>query len=178
MFHVEQSRPPLFNNKRIMTAKEYITHGYRLSLQVQQTDIDRAEADAVVCYYLPLLGIYDQTGAEIDALRAELLSAEAWSGEKYYIARAIASVAFLLLLQRSQYATRSGAVTPSSDGATSASGWDVLAQTAKDCAVYVDIMQRYLAEQEGEADKRKAILTAKVRDICGVYFSTNFFYNN
>lgn len=157
-----------------MTAKEYILHGYRLSLQVPQADIDRAEQDAIVCYYLPLLGIYDQSGADIDALRADLLSDSSWSGEKYCVARAIAGVAFLLLLQRTQYATRSGAVVPTAEGATTQSGWDTLAMAAKDCAIYVGNMQRYLSEQ---AENPQAVMTAKVRDICGIYFSTNFFYN-
>lgn len=75
----------------MMTAQEYQTAGYRVSLQVTQAEIDRAEADAVAAYIVPLCGAYDATDADQKA--------------------AVMQLAFIILSRRHAVATRSGGKT-------------------------------------------------------------------
>lgn len=70
-----------------MNAEQYRQAGFRVSIQVSQDEIDRAERDAVRCY-LDKVCTYDST----DATHKE----------------AVMQLAFILLIRRSAVATRSG----------------------------------------------------------------------
>ncbi len=145
-----------------MTAKEYQDHGFRLSLQVQQAEIGRAEFVVYNAYLSPLYGERDTAGV------AAITSADGWATNAL-LAECVANLAFLYLMQKSVLATRSGGKVPNALSATSASGWDNLAQAAKDCAF---ALQHCIVNVQ---DGAKA--TEKMYDICGLFFKSNFFYN-
>lgn len=70
-----------------MNAQDYNAAGYRLSMQVTQSDIDRAEGD-VIKAYIGKLTVYSSSDNNQKA--------------------AIMQLAFILLLQRSAVVTRAG----------------------------------------------------------------------
>lgn len=143
-----------------MTAKEYQEHGFRLSLQVQQAEITRAENVVYGAYLSPLYG--NKTLTEVE----QVTSADSWATNAP-LAECVANLAFLYLMQKSVLATRSGGKVPNALSATSASGWDNLAQAANDCAYS---LQRCIVNVQGGN-------TDNMRDICGIFFKSNFFYN-
>lgn len=138
-----------------MTAKEYQEHGFRLSLQVQQAEIMRAENAVYGAYLAKTYG--DKTQAEVE----QVTSADGWATNAT-LAECVANLAFLYLAQKSVLATRSGGKVPNALSATTAGGWDNLAQAASSCALS---LQRCNVD-DGNMD-----------DICGIYFKSNYFYN-
>lgn len=124
-----------------MTKEWYRAHGFAVSANIEQEAIDAAERDIVAAYIQPIL-----PGA---------------CKEDYEII--VANLAFLLLLQRSVKATRSGAKIKSSPNSQNAETWDVqsYARTAH-------LGLKRLREVDG------ANRDAKVEDICAIYFRTNF----
>lgn len=77
---------------------------------------------------------------------------------------AVGNLAFLLLLQRSVFATRSGAKVKTGYNSADASAWDILQQEAASCHLQLETLRN----QEG------ANADAEVTDICKIYFKTNF----
>lgn len=71
-----------------MNAEQYRNAGYRISMQVSQAEISRAEADVTEAYIAKVAPSYSTTDADIKA--------------------AIMQLAFILLLHRTAVATRSG----------------------------------------------------------------------
>ena len=141
------------NNK--MTAKEYQEHGFRLSLQVQQAEIVRAENAVYGAYLAKTYG--DKMPAEVE----QVTSVDGWATNAT-LAECVANLAFLYLAQKSILATRSGGKVPNALSAATAGGWDNLAQAASDCA--------YSLQRCNVAD-------GDMDDICGIYFKSNYFYN-
>ena len=109
-----------------MTKQEYQDKGFRLSLNIEQADIDRAEKAVTDAYIAPLTD--DRTG--------EL------------VVSAIMNFAFLWLLQHSLYNTRSGAKSVNITSATTPSNEDVLRQCAWDCHQCLQALR----EDVGKAD--------------------------
>ena len=72
-----------------MTKQEYQDAGFRLSLQVEQVDIDRAEREVTEAYCKPIAPDMDTTQEEYR--------------------KAVMNLAFLWILQHSIFGTRSGA---------------------------------------------------------------------
>ena len=70
----------------MMTAQDFIANGYKVSLQIQQGEIDRAVADVTAAYVAKVT-----TDTTTDAAKA-----------------AIMQLAFILLCQRNTFATRAG----------------------------------------------------------------------
>ena len=70
----------------MMTAQDFIANGYKVSLQIQQGEIDRAVADVTAAYVEKVT-----TDTTTDAAKA-----------------AIMQLAFILLCQRNTFATRAG----------------------------------------------------------------------
>ena len=70
----------------MMTAQDFIANGYKVSLQIQQGEIDRAVADVTSAYVAKVT-----TDTTTDAAKA-----------------AIMQLAFILLCQRNTFATRAG----------------------------------------------------------------------
>lgn len=74
-----------------MTAEDYKNAGYRLSLQVSQAEITRAETDVTAAYIKKVAPLASTTDTDVKA--------------------AIMQLAFILLLNRHAVATRSGGKT-------------------------------------------------------------------
>lgn len=127
-----------------MTKQWYMAHGYKLSAQIEESEIGRAERDVTAAYVSPIIG--EAT------IPAEVCEA------------AVGNLAFLLLLQRSVFATRSGAKVKTGYNSADASAWDILQQEAASCHLQLETLR----EQEG------ANADAEVTDICKIYFKTNF----
>jgi hypothetical protein len=128
-----------------MTKQEYQDAGFRLSLQVEQVDIDRAERKITEAYCKPL-------APELDA-----------TSEVYR--SAVMNLAFLWLLQHSLYGTRSGAKGVQITSATTPTNTDILRECAWDC-------HSALQELKSLANTPDEV---RVTDICRIYFSTNYF---
>lgn len=130
-----------------MTAQEYRQAGYKVSAQIDQSEIDRAEKDVLQAYVYPILSDADPTGDEV-------------------VRDTVMSFAFLLLLQRSISATRSGAKEKTTPQSVSADLWHILSMQAATCQMKIDALKQ----------KTGANLKAEVKDICGIYFRTQYFY--
>lgn len=123
-----------------MNAEQYKNAGYRVSMQVSQDEIDRAERDAVRCY-LDKVCTYDSA----DASHKE----------------AVMQLAFILLVQRSVVATRSGGKEKTSPS-LSENGYP--SQTDFDNA---DRLLRKVQTIGGD-------VSALVDDICEIYYRNKF----
>lgn len=127
-----------------MTKQWYIAHGYKLSAQIEESEIARAEHDVILAYVSPIVG---EATIQADVREA-----------------AVGNLAFLLLLQRSVFATRAGAKVKTGYNSADASAWDILQQEAASCHLQLETLR----QQEG------ANADAEVTDICKIYFKTNF----
>lgn len=85
-----------------MTAQEYIAKGFRISGQVLQTEIDRAEREVVEAYIAKVAPSYSLTDADVK--------------------EAVMQLAVILLLKRHAVATRSGGKNKQSPN-LSTDGW-------------------------------------------------------
>lgn len=130
-----------------MTKEWYKSHGYNMSINIDQAVIDRAEADVMAAYVRPILPDADPDGDE-------------------EVAHCVADLAYLLVMQRSIHITRSGAKEKTTSNSSSADGWRVL----EECAMTANMAIKRLRGMEG------AIADAKVTDICKIKFSTNFIH--
>lgn len=129
-----------------MSIEDYKQAGFLMSVQIQQSVIDKAEADAMQAYILPLAPDADVTTA--GPAREALMS-----------------FADLLVKQRSIFATRSGAKEKTTPQSQSAEDWRILRQCASTCALKI----KELAKSVGVI-----YWEDKVTDICGILYKTNF----
>lgn len=130
-----------------MTPTEYNAKGLNVSLHIEQAQIDRAERDVRDAYIKPILP-------------------NTQTPEPEAVADAVANLSFLLLLQRNIVETRSGAKIKTNANSQNAGAWDAIGEQAQTCAMKIDALR-----QLSGANK-----TAKVTDICKIYFKTNFLY--
>lgn len=128
-----------------MTKQWYIEHGYKLSAQIEESEIARAECDVLEAYVSPIVGAVTVP----DKVRENV----------------VGHLAFLLLLQRSIFATRAGAKLKTGYNSQDASAWDILQQEATACHLALESLKK----QDGVNSE------AEVCDICKIYFKTNFF---
>lgn len=128
-----------------MTRQWYIEHGYKLSALIEQAEIDRAEADVTAAYINPIKGEAEIAQGVVEAVTANL--------------------AFLLLLQRSVFATRAGAKTKTGYNSADVDAWAILQQEAASCHLALETLK---TQAGANAD-------AEIIDICKIYFRTNFF---
>lgn len=129
-----------------MNKQWYSTNGFELSSLIDDNKIARAEREVTAAYITPIVG--SATNIDTDVLN-----------------RAIGSLAFLLLLQRSIFATRAGAKVKTGYNSADADAWAKLQQEAAACHLALEVLKN----QDGvNAD-------AEVIDICKIYFKTNFF---
>lgn len=124
-----------------MNVQDYRAAGYALSSMIDQTAIDRAEADIKQCYLSPL-GVIDYTNKDV--------------------CDALGNLAYLLVLQRSIVATRAGAKEKQTAQSTTAARMDILLQQSAICAAKVQIV----ADAHG-VDKPWRVCN----DLCGIYYS-------
>lgn len=125
-----------------MTKEEYQNAGFRLSLQIEQADIDRAEKAVTDAYIAPITSDFTT-----DVAKA-----------------AIMNFAFLYLLQHSIFATRAGAKTVQITSASAPTDDNILRQCTWDCHAALQALYNTVGNE-----------TAKVLDICRIYFKTNYF---
>lgn len=128
-----------------MTPQEYTSKGFAVSLHIDQSIIDRAEADVKQAYIEPIVGA-DASGDVVND--------------------ALANLAFLAMTQRNVFVTRSGAKEKTNANSMQADTWATLQEMAHTCAMKIAALR----ELPG-ANK-----TARVHDICRIYFTTNFFH--
>lgn len=133
-----------------MNVQDYSAAGYPLSMLIEQAIIDRAENDVCAAYILPLLGHEPSEGEK---------GAEP-------VKTAIMSLSFLLVQQRSLTATRAGAKSKLSAESNSPTYDDILRQNAPSCV-------RALRAITSDKKPHKVC-----RDICRVFFTTNYFYSH
>ena len=129
-----------------MTKQWYQENGYEISSYVSDAAISRAERDVTDAYVTPIVG-----NATVSQQIKE---------------RAIGNLAFLLILQRSIFATRAGAKVKTGYNSMEADAWAKLQQEATSCNLQLEILKK----QPGVNPD------AHVTDICKIYFSTNFLY--
>lgn len=129
-----------------MTKQWYQENGYEISSYVNDAAIARAERDVTDAYVTPIVG-----NANVSKEIKE---------------RAIGNLAFLLILQRSIFATRAGAKVKTGYNSMEADAWAKLQQEATSCNLQLEILKK----QPGVNPD------AHVTDICKIYFSTNFLY--
>ena len=86
----------------MMTAQDFIANGYKVSLQISQGEIDRAEREVVEAYIAKVAPAYSLTDADTK--------------------EAVMQLAVILLLQRHAVATRSGGKNKQSPNLSS-DGW-------------------------------------------------------
>lgn len=131
-----------------MTATDYRTAGYKVSLQLEQAIIDRHENTALNAYIYPILP------------NASLLDAD--------VKGALMAISYLLMCYDNVFVTRAGAkgkTTPlNSDNKASET---IMAENVEECARLIEVLK----------SKQGAVKDAKVNDVAKIYFKTNFFYN-
>lgn len=115
-----------------MQKEVYTSAGYRLSLQIEQAEIDRAEK-AVKSAYL------DAIASGIDE-----------STEEYK--NALLSLSFLYLLQHSIYATRAGAKGVQIQSATTSTNLDVLRECVFDAHNALQALRDKVSNQDAKVN--------------------------
>ena len=128
-----------------MTPQWYNEHGYKVSQYIEQSEIDRAEADVRRAYVEPIVGSAEVSNDVIDDT--------------------VGCLSHLLLLQRTIFATRAGAKLKTSYNSQETDAWSKLQQEATSC--HLSLLN--LRNQVGVNSD------AEVVDICKIYFMTNFF---
>lgn len=128
-----------------MTAQDYINNGYRLSLHTPQAEITAKEELAYNSYVKPILPNADREAEEVKS--------------------AIMAIAFLLLLQASIFATRSGAKIKTAPQSNNANEWQILNETAVTAHSFIENLRT----------NPEAVPNAKIYDVAHIYFRTQFF---
>lgn len=126
-----------------MTKDWYKQNGFELSAYIDDAVIERAENEVTEAYVNPIVG-----GATIAEETRQ---------------RVIGSLAFLLMLQRTIFATRAGAKVKTGYNSNDATEWQKLGQHATTCALLLEKLRQYGANPNAE-----------VFDICRIYFKSNF----
>lgn len=131
-----------------MTPTEYRKAGFRVSLQVPQEVINRFEAEVQAAYITPIV--------------PEMLTTD----DLYK--RATMTLAFALMVKRNLFATRAGAkLKQSPENSSDPEVWYNTDNVNLDCYAVIE----ELKQTEG------AVKDAKVVDVIGIYFRTNFWHN-
>lgn len=128
-----------------MTQQQYIQNGYRVSASLAQDFIDRAEDDVKEAYIKPILPNADCSTGVAQKCFMQL--------------------AFILMVRRSAIATRSGGKINNPLNSQNLTEEQALSEFAATAHMYIE----QLRKEDG------ANVKAKVNDICGIYFSTNYF---
>lgn len=130
-----------------MTPTDYKNKGYKVSLQMEQAVIDKAEATAMGAYILPILP--DATTADND------------------VKNAVMALAFLLMCYDGTFVTRSGAKGKNTPTSSENKSTETIAGTnSLECARLLDILKT----------KDGAEKNPKIVDVAKIYFSSNYFH--
>lgn len=129
-----------------ITIDNLIDWGYRVSNQIDQKQVTRANTEVLAAYVMPILGQGDEQHQEvIDATVA---------------------LTFLRLLQTSAYVTRAGAKEKTTPQSYTVDRWQLLSEMAEVCAMRIAQLRRSQWAEHPNAE---------VTDICGIYFRTQYF---
>lgn len=127
-----------------MTKNDYVNAGYKLSLQVEDAEVARAEREVVAAYIVPIIGEQTEyTGAAREAIMA---------------------LSFFLLCKRKAWATRSGGTLKATAQSVRTDAETEQYEMAKSCHFWLERVRQI----EG------ANACANVEDVCGIYYKTNF----
>ena len=129
-----------------MTKEWYQRNGYKLGLNFDQSQIDRAEQDVKAAYVHHILPDADPDGDD-------------------EVARCVADLAFLRLSRQNTFLTRSGAKEKTGQNSYTVSADASLGEMASTCKLWIEKLR----------EKPGAVAGAKVRDICHIYFKSNYF---
>lgn len=133
-----------------MNVQDYRAAGFGLSTMIDQAVVTRAENDVVAAYIVPLCGNVPTADER----------------EREPLKTAIMSLSFLLVQQRSTFATRAGAKNKLSEQSSTPTYDDLLRQNGASCAIALKAIA---------PDKEPSELCS---DICRIFFKTNYFYKN
>ena len=131
-----------------MNAQDYIAAGYNVSSLIAQAQITRAEQDVLRAYIVP---VYPNAAQEVEI--------------NPVIRRAVMTFTELLLAERSIFVTRAGSKTKQTEKSYTPTRSEILQQYAPDCVAALNDLRAL----EG------VVSDAKINDICGVYFKSNYF---
>lgn len=129
-----------------MTANDYRSDGYAVSAQLEQSVIDRAEHIVIDAYVLPIIPEPDLTNCDVRS--------------------AVMALAFLYMNKRQGTATRSGVRTKTLPSSTETRQENVIQSMAMEC----DAKLKALRAMQG------ANACAQIRDVCQIYYRSNYFY--
>ena len=130
-----------------MNVQDYRAAGFALSASIDQAAVTRAEKDVVAAYIVPMCNkVPTADESEAEPIRS-----------------AIMALSFLLVLQRSATATRAGAKTKNTPQSFTPTYDDILRQNASSCV-------RALCALDNKKNPVK-----ECSDICGIFFSSNYF---
>ena len=130
-----------------MTKEWYKAHGYHVGIEGTQEIVDRAEREVKAAYVLPILPDADFENEDV--------------------MQCLADLAYMRMLSLTTFVTRSGAKEKYGTNSASASNE---AKYNEQCLVAAAAVDR-LRQMEG------ADATARVDDICRIFFVNNFFHN-
>lgn len=130
-----------------MTKEWYKAQGYHVGLEGTQEMIDRAEREVKVAYVLPILPDADFDNDDVKQCLADL--------------------SYMRMMQLTTFVTRSGAKEKYGSNSASASADAKFYEQGMVAASAVDKLRLMPG----------ANATAKVDDICHIFFKNNFFYN-
>ena len=131
-----------------MTPTDYRTAGFRMSLQVPQHILDRFEKQVQSAYIKRIV----PNMANTDELYK----------------RATMTLTFGLMVKRNLFATRSGAkMKQSPENSSDPDVWYSTETVNLDCHQVIEELRQTAGAVKG----------AKVNDIIGIYFKTNFWHN-
>lgn len=129
-----------------MSVQDYINAGFQVGAHVDAGIVERAERDAIEAYMQPIIG--DKATADYDTQEKECLM----------------NVTYLLLLERSTFATMSGAKFKLTDHSRQAAYLDAVGECSATCGMKL----RALMKKNGKNWN-------DVTDICGIRLKTNYF---
>lgn len=127
-----------------MNAQDYRAAGYALSVHIEQTTIERVEREMIAAYISPIAGV--NIDVESEPYRA-----------------AIMVLSFVSLALENVAVTRIGGKTKNANNSSAPTRAEILQQYAPTAAMHIKAIRK----ANGDS-------TARVYDILGLYFSTNF----
>lgn len=129
-----------------MSVDDYKQAGYLMSVHIQQAAIDRAERDVMQAYIEPI-------DADADT-------------ESEGIAReALMQLTYTLCLQRSIFATRSGAKEKQTPQSQTADRWSILSENAATSILKLELLAKSVGVKKWQD---------RCIDICGLFYTSQY----
>lgn len=129
-----------------MTAQDYKNNGYKISLHIDQAEIDAKEDLAFKCYVLPIIPTADR--------------------EDENVRNVIMAITFVMLAQGYIFATRAGGKQKNTAQSSTPNDFAILNEGASRALAYLEILKT----QEG------AVAKPNVIDVAHLFLKTQFFY--